>query len=52
MHLYAHVIPEIQESAVQLLSQALAPKAKLAQIEYTRYDVEESNPSVEHDHQL
>jgi integrase len=40
MNLYAHVIPEVQESAMQLLSQALAPKAKLAQIEYTRYDAE------------
>jgi hypothetical protein len=40
MNLYAHVIPEVQESAVQLLSQALAPKAKLAQIDYTRYDAE------------
>jgi integrase len=40
MNLYAHVIPEVQESAVQLLSQALAPKAKLAQIEYTRYDAQ------------
>ena len=40
MNLYAHVIPEVQERAMQLLSQALAPKAKLAQIEYTRYDAE------------
>ena len=40
MNLYAHVIPEVQESAMQLLSQALAPKAKLAQIDYTRYDAE------------
>jgi hypothetical protein len=40
MNLYAHVVPEVQESAVQLLSQALAPKAKLAQIEYERYDAE------------
>ena len=40
MNLYAHVIPEVQESAVRLLSQALAPKAKLLRIEYERYDVE------------
>jgi hypothetical protein len=25
MNMYAHVIPEVQESAMQLLSQALAP---------------------------
>jgi integrase len=40
MNLYAHVIPEVQQSAMQLLSQALAPQTKLARIEYTRYDAE------------
>jgi hypothetical protein len=39
MNLYAHVVPEVQERAVQLLSQALAPQARLVRIEYERYDL-------------
>ena len=38
MNLYAHVVPEVQESALRLLSQALAPKTELMRIEYERYD--------------
>jgi integrase len=38
MNLYAHVIPEVEASAVQLLSQALNPKAHRVRIEYTRLD--------------
>jgi hypothetical protein len=34
----ALVLPEVQESAIQLLSQALTPAAKLVRIEYTRRD--------------